>query len=194
MVAHADPHGGSGPDSEYARSIGELGAVTRFIHWFTVIAITAVFVSIVIGADLEDPEQKKLIVGLHQSLGLSVLLLNGLRLLWRWLRPFPSLVDDPLKRRVGHANHVLVYTLLIAQPVLGWAYVSARGRLPSLWGLPLPGLLERNRELADQIHVWHEWTGWALLGLIFLHATAALYHHFVLRDGVLRRMLGLRPV
>lgn len=169
----------------------DISLVTRGIHWFTVFAVLAVFVSVVIGADLEDPDQKKLIIGLHQSLGLSVLLLNGLRLLWRWTHPFPSLVTDPLKRAVGHSAHVVVYTLLIAQPLLGWAYVSARGRLPSLWGIPLPALLEKNRELADQIHVWHEWTGWALLAVIGAHAAAALFHHFVLRDGVLRRMLGL---
>lgn len=169
----------------------DMHVLTRAIHWFTVFAVTAVFISVFFGSDLEDPEQKKLIIGLHQSLGLSVLLLNGLRLLWRWTHPFPSQVADPLKRAVGTSAHVAVYTLLIAQPLLGWAYVSARGRVPALWGIPLPALLEKNRELADQIHTWHEWAGWALLALIGAHAAAALFHHFVLRDGVLRRMLGL---
>jgi len=171
-----------------------LGRTIRFIHWFTVLAVTAVFISVFVGSDLEDPAQKKLIISLHQSLGLSVLLLNGLRLLWRWTHPFPSLVNDRVKRIAGHSNHLMVYSLLIAQPLLGWAYVSARGRVPALWGIRLPALLEKNRELADQIHVWHEWAGWALLALIGLHSAAALYHHFVVRDGVLRRMVGLKPV
>ena len=166
-----------------------LHPVTRAIHWFTVLAIIAVFVSVLIGADLEDPEQKKLIVGFHQSLGLSVLLLNGLRLLWRWRHPMPSLITDPVKRRIGHLSHAAVYSLLMAQPLLGWLYVSARGRTASFWGLPMPALLDKNRELADSIHTWHENTGWLLLALIALHALAALHHHYVLKDGVLRRMV-----
>ena len=174
-----------------AADVAGIHVITRIVHWFTVLAVSAVFISVIFGSDLEDPEQKKLIISLHQSLGLSVLLLNGLRVLWRWTHPFPSLVTDPLKRAVGTSTHVAVYTLLIAQPLLGWAYVSARGRPAALWGIPLPALLEKNRELADQIHAWHEWTGWALLALIAAHAAAALFHHFVLRDGVLRRMLGL---
>ena len=166
-----------------------LHPLTRAIHWFTMLAILAVFISVLIGADLEAPDQKKTLIAVHQSLGLSVLLLNGLRLLWRWRTSLQSLIADPLKRRIGHANHLLVYTLLLAQPLLGWLYVSARGREAALWGLPLPALIAKNRELAEQIHDWHELAGWLLLALIGLHAAAALYHHFVLRDGVLRRML-----
>lgn len=166
-----------------------LGRVTRAIHWFTVLAILAVFVSVLIGADQEDPDVKKQIIGLHQSLGLSVLLLNGLRLAWRMTHPLPSLIVDPIKRWLGHLNHAAVYALLLAQPLLGWLYVSARGRTAALWGIPVPGLMAKNRDLADAIHAWHEWAGWALLALIALHAAAALYHHYVLRDGVLRRMV-----
>ncbi len=166
-----------------------LHPLTRAIHWFTVLAIVAIFISVLIGADLEDPAQKKPLIALHQSLGLSVLVLNGLRLLWRWRMPLQSLISDPLKRRVGHANHVLVYTMLMVQPLLGWLYVSARGRDVALWGLALPALIDKNRELAEQIHDWHEAGGWLLLALVGLHAAAALYHHFVLHDGVLRRML-----
>ncbi|WP_293389867.1 cytochrome b/b6 domain-containing protein [Nevskia sp.] len=169
-----------------------LHPVTRAIHWFTVLAIIAVFVSVLIGADLEDPEQKKLIVGFHQSLGLSVLLLNGLRLLWRWWHPMPSLITDPVKRMIGHLSHATVYSLLMAQPLLGWLYVSARGRTANFWGLPMPALLDKNRELADSIHAWHENTGWLLLALIAAHALAALHHHYVLKDGVLRRMVSGR--
>ena len=169
-----------------------LHPLTRAIHWFTVLAIVAVFISVLIGADLEDPDRKKTLIALHQSLGLSVLLLNGLRLLWRWRTPLQSLVADPLKRRIGHANHLLVYTLLLAQPLLGWLYVSARGREVALWGMTLPALIDKNRELAERVHDWHEMAGWLLLALIGLHAAAALYHHYVIRDGVLRRMLGSR--
>lgn len=166
-----------------------LHPVTRAIHWFTVLAIAAVFVSVFIGADLEDPDQKKLIVGFHQSLGLSVLLLNGLRLLWRFRHPVPSLIVDPMKRLLGHLSHAAVYGLLLAQPLLGWLYVSSRGRTASFWGIALPALMGKNRELADSLHEWHEIAGWALLVLIALHALAALHHHYVLKDGVLRRMV-----
>jgi len=166
-----------------------LHPVTRAIHWFTVLAIVAVFVSVLIGADLEDPAHKKLIVGFHQSLGLSVLLLNGLRLLWRWTHPMPSLIVDPVKRLLGHLSHAVVYGLLLAQPMLGWLYVSSRGRRASVWGIELPALMDKNRELADSLHEWHEIAGWALLALIALHALAALHHHYVLKDGVLRRMV-----
>jgi cytochrome b561 len=77
-------------------------------------------------------------------------------------------------------------------PVLGVLATQASGHPVTLLGIPLGSVVERNRALAEQIAEVHEIGAWALLALAGLHAAAAIWHHAVLRDETLRRMLPLR--
>ena len=138
---------------------------------------------------------------LHKSVGMTVLVLSIGRLGWRWLNPPPALpvTMKPWERGAAHATHTFFYVLMIGMPLTGWAMVSVSPlNIPTLlWGtIPLPhiGVLhalpaagKASVEAASgNIHLTLAIGGMAL---ILLHVGAALKHQFIVRDGVLGRMV-----
>jgi cytochrome b561 len=91
---------------------------------------------------------------------------------------------------IARLTHGFLYLLLIALPLMGWANASSRGWPVALAGLiPLPSLSPVGSPVGHALGDWHQVFAWVLLVLIGLHVVAALFHHFILRDGTLRRML-----
>jgi len=126
----------------------------------------------------------------HKWAGMTILALSALRLLWRLVRRPPPAPPMPAwQRRAAAASHGLMYLLFFAVPLAGWAYSSAAG-FPVVWFgvLPLPDWVSPDRALAEAIKPLHRALAYALAGLVVLHVAAALKHHFVDRDGLLRRM------
>jgi cytochrome b561 len=81
---------------------------------------------------------------------------------------------------------------MIALPLIGWIMLSADGKPIPFFGLTLPPLIGPNEGLAEQLEELHETIGTLGYWLIGLHAMAALFHHYVLRDATLSRMLPAR--
>ncbi|PTM41876.1 cytochrome b/b6 domain-containing protein [Bosea sp. 124] len=131
----------------------------------------------------------------HKLLGFLVLWLVAGRLAYRLLRGAPP--DEPTllwwHRAASHLLHWLLYGLLIVVPLLGWIGVSLYPSL-TLFGLVnLPALAAPNEDLANAVLTVHGKLAIVTALLACAHAGAALYHHLIRRDGVLRRMLpGLR--
>jgi len=168
-------------------------AVTRLMHWLTLILLIGVFALGWIAPDIEDDDWRHLLVDIHRWLGLLVLLLALIRLPL-WLRSLQRILlpaDMPAwQRYAAQAVQFLLLILLLAQPLLGWLYTNADGHTVSLFGLiQLPVLVAENEALADQLIEWHEISAWLILILAGLHMAAALYHHFIRRDDVLISML-----
>jgi cytochrome b561 len=119
------------------------------------------------------------------------------RLVWRQFARFPNWpADMPQAMRFAAqwSEHAL-YALLLTQPILGLLETNAYGDRVNLFFLgQLPALMGQNRPLAKQLLAVHETVGFLFLGLIALHASAALYHHFRRRDDTLHAMLpaGMR--
>jgi cytochrome b561 len=88
-----------------------------------------------------------------------------------------------------HASEYGLYALLLSQPVTGLAWSMLRGRAFDLFFWKVPPLVERNRALADLFHSLHVAGAVLLAGLVGLHAGAALFHRFVLKDAILGSML-----
>ena len=98
------------------------------------------------------------------------------------------------QRRVSAAAHALLYALMLVIPLSGWIYSSAAGVQVVYLGLvPLPDLLPKDKALANLLKAVHGALNYALLALVAVHASAALKHHWVDRDDVLRRMLPFLP-
>lgn len=166
--------------------------VVRGLHWATVLALVAGFALIWWRDGLDDGDQRRLLLAWHATLGLAVLMLALGRLARRLAagRDVPHAALSGWERRLSGGVHLLLYGLLVSLPLLGWLALSSRGRMPQLFGLvALPRLIERDRDLADLLQAWHERVAIALLCLVGLHVAAALFHHLVRRDGVLRSML-----
>jgi len=172
--------------------------VIRFVHWLTLFLVAAIFVlafSIIYFAS--SREEAVALIQLHRSFGVTVWVVTLGRLVWRQFSRFPNWpADMPQTMRLAAqwSEHAL-YALLLTQPILGLLQTNAYGDRVNLFFLgQLPALIGQDRPLAKQLLAVHVTVGLLLLGLIALHASAALYHHFWRRDDTLDAMLpqGMR--
>lgn len=171
------------------------GAAARGFHWLIAALILAQFV---IGKTAEEmdltPAKLDLFVW-HKSIGVTVLLLAVLRLAWRLANPPPAPpAGTPIwERKAAAAAHWALYLLLFAVPLSGW-WVSDASRVPfkAFFLLPMPDFIAVDRPMQEAAAEVHEMLTMTLFIVLLAHAGAALRHHFLLRDDVLRRMLTAR--
>lgn len=166
------------------------GSLARLLHWSIVILIIVQFFLADSADEMPDGPAKLQVYGQHASLGMLILLLAVARIGWRLAdrgRPVP--VGEGWMKKAAAAGHGLLYLLVLAQPLSGWAMWSAAGHTASLFGaVQFPALVGANPELHEVLEDVHEFLFDALAAVAVLHVAAALYHHFVLKDDVLRRM------
>jgi cytochrome b561 len=164
----------------------------RFLHWLTLFLVATTFV-LAFSIDLApSKEEASVLIQLHRSFGITVWVVTLIRLVWRQFSRFPNWpANMPLLMRfAAHWSEYALYALLLVQPILGLLHTNAHGDRVNLFFLgQLPALIGRDRPLARQLLEVHEMVGLLLLGLIGLHASAALYHHFWRRDDTLAAML-----
>ena len=101
-------------------------------------------------------------------------------------------IDLRLRRRsmLWFAVGVALYALILVMALLGWAATDYRGWPVKIFGLvPLPALARKGDSWAHTAGDIHTVLVNVLLALVVLHVGAALYHQFVVRDGVMKRML-----
>lgn len=171
------------------------GSVAMALHW----AMAALLVGLVVlglyVAQLPDAgfdKTKIRLILLHKELGILALMLAALRLAWRVGSLLPRLVEGlPEWQQVAaRFVHLCLYALMFAQPLTGWVMSSAAGLPVSFFGLfYLPNLVRHDEALFRFLLEVHRWLGYALTLLVAVHVGAALEHHFLLRDGTLRKML-----
>ena len=168
------------------------GTLSVSLHWLMAVMLIAIYVTMNLHESF--PKGSAMRSGLktwHYMLGLSVLVLALFRFVWNMMSTAPSIVPTPPKWQTMLAKlmHLALYALMIAMPIAGWLILSGEGDPIPFWGLELPALMAPNESLADAIQEAHE--AGATIGyfLIGLHAIAGLYHHYVVRDNTLRRML-----
>ncbi len=126
----------------------------------------------------------------HYGLGLAVLAAVFVRLLVRASTRPPGIAPPPppWQERVAKLAHVALYALMIALPLLGWLAVGAEGRPITLAGIPLPMPIGPDKAWVKPLEKIHEVAGQAGYALVGLHAAAALWHHYVMRDNTLALM------
>ncbi|MBX9401164.1 cytochrome b/b6 domain-containing protein [Lysobacter sp. BMK333-48F3] len=163
----------------------------RVLHWLMAIMIlTMLFVGAGLVASVS--ERHAWLLALHKPLGIAILALAVLRLaLRRRHRP------PPLPRELGAAqrwaariSHWLLYALMLAMPLIGWAMLSAGGYPIELGaGLRLPPIVPFDPAWFAPLRWLHRTLAYALFALVLLHLGAALHHGLIRHDGVLRSML-----
>lgn len=183
-----------------ATEFAHYSATARALHWLSallVLVMAATGLAMVYrGKDLNLWDQlTNTLYTTHKTLGLVVLVLIIVRLAYRLSRGAPP--DEPtlqgLQRFVAHLTHWSIYALLIALPLLGWVGISMFPALGTFGGLEIPALTGPDPATSKQVLWLHGLLAYLLIGLVVMHVAAALYHHTVRRDNVLRRMLpGLK--
>ena len=175
------------------------GAPAVALHWVMALLILGNLGFGLYLVDLPLSPAKLRYFSWHKWVGVTVFALAAARLAWRLGHPPPPLPRSLAgwETRLARIGHGLLYVLFFAVPLSGWLYSSAAGFQTVYLGvLPIPDLLEKNRELAETIRPVHRWLNYALMGVVTGHVAAALKHHFIDRNDVLARMLpflGPRP-
>jgi cytochrome b561 len=175
-------------------------AVAIALHWAMALGILILVAMGLAMTHLELPPLRLFqLYQLHKSIGVTVLLLALIRVLWRLSHPPPPLPVNlsRAERTAASGVHGLLYVLMFAMPLTGWALVSASplGIPTVLYGvMPWPHLpwfadLADKAAAEKELAGLHTIGGWAVIAAAGLHAAAAMRHHFILRDDVLWRML-----
>jgi cytochrome b561 len=168
------------------------GSIAKMFHWLMFVLIAGLIAVGLIMADMETSPDKLKLIGMHKAIGIIVLFLAALRLGWKMCNTSP-LMPSSLKAwqlKAAKAAHLLLYFFMIAMPLSGWAMSSAAGYPVSVFGLfIMPNLVDPSQELREVFGETHEIMAWGLMATIALHVGAALQHHFIYKDNILRRML-----
>ncbi len=162
------------------------------LHWLMALLLTGLFCVGLYMSDLPLSPQKLKIYSWHKWAGITAFLLVLLRLAWRVGHPPPLLPAGmpAWQQAAAHGLHHLLYLLMIAIPLSGWLMSSAKGFQTVYFGIiPLPDLLQKNKELGELLEWVHSSLNFTLAGLVVAHIAAALKHHLFDRDEVLARML-----
>jgi len=164
---------------------------TIAIHWLTLLLMIAVYCTMEFRGEFErGSEPRELMKTAHYMLGLSIFLLTFIRLALRFSQPYPA-IEPPSavwQHKLAALTHLTIYAFMIAMPLLGWLILSAEGKVIPFFGLELPALIAPNEgsaELFEEIHELVATFGYALIGL---HAVAAIFHHYIVKDNTLKRM------
>jgi cytochrome b561 len=171
------------------------GAIAILFHWsvaFLVIGLAALGLYMVTLPDVGFNTKKVTLVLWHKEFGVLAFVLLAARLSWRVTQILPRLVENlpDWQKVAARFVHLSFYALLIALPMTGYLMSSAAGIPVSFFGLlMLPDLIHRDEDLFARYVAIHQFLGYVLILFIFVHAGAALRHHFVSKDDTLRKML-----
>ena len=171
--------------------------VSIFLHWSIGLGIIIVAAAEMLRGEL--PKGNAVREGLkflHNPAGTVIFALVLVRVAWRLTHPAPGMPPDTPRweRCAAKLSHLALYVAMIAIPLLGIVFTLARGRPIDFGWFQIAYPLNHVIGTATMkfLKGLHEWLGQAILGLAFIHAAAALWHHYVRRDDVLTRMLPRR--
>ena len=165
------------------------------LHWLIgLMIVTSLGVGLYMVSLSLSPDKLRL-YSWHKWAGVTIFMLVLVRSLWRLTHPAPPLPDDvPVwQRKVAEATHYALYALMIVIPLTGWLMSSAKGFQTVYFGVvPIPDLLAKNEGLGETLALVHRYLNYSMIGLVIAHIAAALKHHFIDKDDILRRMLPAR--
>lgn len=169
----------------------DYGIAAKIFHWLIVLLLAAQYAVGSIMPHIGRETLNEGWVNWHLSLGAAILFFSVLRLGWRLMNPVqvPASVA-PWERRLALFTHLMLYLLVFAMTVLGWAAANYRGWDVMLFGaVPLPPLAPKGTPWAHTAGDVHNVLVYVLLAFIVLHVAGALVHQFVHRDRILSRMM-----
>lgn len=176
-------------------SITHFGVLARALHW----GMTLLIIVVLLGVELHElfpkgTELRAALMTAHFQGGLLIFALVWVRLLNTLTDRAPIIepVSTSGKEKIATLVKFGLYLCMIALPILGVLNMQAAGKSLTFLGIALPELIDLNKVMAHDLKELHESVGNVMIGLILLHVVAAFWHHLVLRDTTLQRMLRPR--
>jgi cytochrome b561 len=160
------------------------------LHWATAFLVLANFLLAEVWDYFAKPTAHFL-QGTHMSFGILLAAVIIARLIWRQMPGHQmSSLEAGWVRIASKAMHYALYLLLVVEVGLGFFVQWVRGKALVFFGLGIPSPFSAlPRPVRHQVTEVHDWIAWAIVIIALLHALSALYHHYVLKDRVLARML-----
>jgi cytochrome b561 len=175
--------------SETATAPARFALPSRILHW---LMAPMVILQLLIGVTMiASLSYYPLLLAIHRPLGVLILGFAVVRLanrLTHRLPPFPATMG-PAERRIASWSEYLLYALLLVQPLIGWAMLSA-ARFPIVLVGPirLPGIAPHDIDVYAVLRQAHTVVAFLLFATFTAHVCAVLFHTLVLRDRLLDRM------
>ncbi|BCQ50951.1 cytochrome b [Burkholderia gladioli] len=164
--------------------------LARLLHWLMAAMILAMLF-IGVGMVSSVSARHAVLIAIHKPLGIAILVLVIVRLVVRFSKRPPALPEDlpGWQRAAAHLSHWVLYALMIAMPLIGWAMLSAGGYPVMLGGgVQLPALMGTDPIAFAWLRNAHELLAFVLFATVVLHLAAALFHGLIRRDGVFGSM------
>lgn len=165
--------------------------VTKTFHWLLGLSIIGLL-AVGLSFDFMSAQLRSTVVPIHKSLGLTVLFFLSVWILKRLIEPHPAFPDSMpgWEKQAARISHFLLYFLSFLMAFSGWMMSSAAGRPTVLWGwVDLSFPMTPDKALAGSFFLIHKYAAFILITVIIIHLAAALKHHFIDRDTILKRML-----
>ena len=173
-------------------SKSQFGGLTKLLHWSIFLFMCTQFYLAYARDFFEEGAPEKIqYIMLHKSIGVLILILGLSMVAWRHLGQRPSYPRDvaPWEKYLSKITHLLLYLLLFGMALSGMLMSMLSGYGVKFFGWGLPNFFEVNKPLAGIFHDTHELLAWGLTFFVTLHVLAALFHHFIRKDNILKRML-----
>jgi cytochrome b561 len=173
-------------------TVAQYTGTAKVLHWLMALLIIGLFALGQYMSDLSMSPHKLQLYSWHKWVGVTVFFLLLVRVGWRITHQPPALPEKMSKyqRLASHVGHAALYLLMLAIPISGWLMSSAKGYQTVWFGvLPIPDLLGKDKQLGDILAELHGALNGLLMFILAVHVLAALKHHFIDRDNILRRIL-----
>lgn len=168
------------------------GGLTKVLHWLIAMLFVAEFFLVYRREQFSDDMPEKLqYILIHKSFGVTIFILGALMILWRFVgtHPLPPLNMSSREILASKIVHFLLYLSMLAQPLSGFLMSSYAGYGVMFYGYQIPNLFTKNESLSHLFFSVHQISSYGIIFLVGVHTFAALYHHFVRKDNVLKRMV-----
>ncbi|KTD00945.1 cytochrome b [Fluoribacter gormanii] len=166
------------------------GSMTKLLHWLIFILISTQYY--LVWSISEDSPLTALYIMLHKSIGMTILILGILFFIWHMInvKPMPPGTQPRWQYITSKAVHHTLFLLIILMPIIGYLLSCADGKPINFFGwFTIPCLISANDHLGGIMFSTHETLAFIILFVAGIHVLAALYHHFICKDYVLKRML-----
>jgi len=166
---------------------------SRWLHWTMAVMILAMlFIGVGMVASVSEYDN---LVSIHKPLGMIILVLAAVRLLNRIFNPAPPLPVTLARwqRTAAYLSHLVLYVLMFALPLVGWAMLSAAAFPVKLYNsIYLSPILPHSVSLYATLRQIHSLLAYLLFAVVLVHIAAAIMHLLIYRDGVFDSMAPWR--
>lgn len=164
-----------------------------WMHWITFSVIAIGLIAVLLREFTDIKSQRLLLLNLHRSLEVWIpaVVLARLFVKVKYINNHPNHGFDWILELLIKIVHISFYIFLFIVPILGILQTQASGHDVSLIFFNIPTLIAPDMDLAETLDDYHELLAWLMVTLVGFHIIASLFHHFIIKDNVLKSMLPI---